>query len=126
MRRAPPQGQRQHLGVGAAATLVAAGLFLSLGGALAWVTVAGERKAERAEAWVAAEAGWLETAAFSVELAPRSAAAQGELVSRLRAFGSLSLNRYAAAHALFVSTRRAARRSARALDSERASESQGR
>ncbi len=43
------------------------------------------RRVERAEARVAAEAGWLETAAFSVELAPRSASGLGDLVTRLRA-----------------------------------------
>lgn len=41
------------------------------------------RKVDRAEARVAAEAGWLETAAFSIELAPRSTVGLGDLVGRL-------------------------------------------
>ncbi len=43
------------------------------------------RKVERLEARTAAEAGWLETAAFSVELAPKSEPSTRELTSRLRA-----------------------------------------
>lgn len=42
------------------------------------------RKVERLEARTAAEAGWLETAAFSVELAPRNEPGTRELASRLR------------------------------------------
>lgn len=42
------------------------------------------RKAARLEAREAAEAGWLETAAFSVELAPKSELGALELSSRLR------------------------------------------
>jgi hypothetical protein len=41
------------------------------------------RRLERAEARVAAEAGWLETAAFSIELAPRNAVGLGDLAQRL-------------------------------------------
>jgi hypothetical protein len=41
------------------------------------------RKVERFEARAAAEAGWLETAAFSVELAPKSELGLRELASRL-------------------------------------------
>lgn len=43
-----------------------------------------KRRADRADARAAAEAGWLETAAFTLELAPRGGATR-ELVSRLRA-----------------------------------------
>lgn len=42
------------------------------------------RRVERLEARTAAEAGWLETAAFSLELAPRGEAGTRELASRLR------------------------------------------
>ena len=41
------------------------------------------RRFERLEARTAAEAGWLETAAFSIELAPRSELGVRELASRL-------------------------------------------
>ena len=41
------------------------------------------RKVERLDARAAAEAGWLETAAFSVELAPRGEAGLRDLASRL-------------------------------------------
>jgi hypothetical protein len=47
------------------------------------------RKVERAEARVAAEAGWLETAAFSIELAPRSTAGLGELAGRLQSLAAI-------------------------------------
>ena len=42
------------------------------------------RRVERLEARTAAEAGWLETAAFSLELAPKGEAGTRELASRLR------------------------------------------
>ena len=42
------------------------------------------RRVERLDARAAAEAGWLETAAFSVELAPKGELAVSELTSRLR------------------------------------------
>jgi hypothetical protein len=42
------------------------------------------RKVERLEARTAAEAGWLETAAFSVELAPRNEGGVRELAARLQ------------------------------------------
>lgn len=41
------------------------------------------RRIERHEARVAAETGWLETAAFSVELTPKNATSLGELETRL-------------------------------------------
>lgn len=41
------------------------------------------RKIDRHEARVAAETGWLETAAFSVELAPKNEASLGDLEARL-------------------------------------------
>lgn len=46
------------------------------------------RRVERLEARAAAEAGWLETAAFSVELAPRNDQGVRDLASRLRALQS--------------------------------------
>lgn len=47
------------------------------------------RKVERSEARAAAEACWLETAAFSVELAPKSELGLRELASRLDALATL-------------------------------------
>lgn len=43
------------------------------------------RRRERLEAAAASEAAWLETAAFTVELAPRTEWARGEMASRLEA-----------------------------------------
>ena len=47
------------------------------------------RKVERFDARAAAEAGWLETAAFSVELAPKSELGLRELASRLDALATV-------------------------------------